>query len=108
MNQESLGRRLRQERKDKGMTAEEMASQCDTSASFISLVENGKKIPRLTTFIKMCNALGVSADHLLADSLDEPDHMKPNDLWIKMRELSPLQLEVVAAVIDTLEKQNMR
>ncbi|GAB3033128.1 hypothetical protein GCM10027052_07850 [Parafrigoribacterium mesophilum] len=62
----TLGRRIRQLRKDRGMTLDEVGAAIGRAASQVSVLENGKREPRLGDLRSVARALGVSLEHLLA------------------------------------------
>ncbi|HEX5672247.1 MAG TPA: helix-turn-helix transcriptional regulator, partial [Acidimicrobiia bacterium] len=62
----TFGHRVRHFRKRKGMTLDQLGSLVDRPAPFLSLVENGKREPRLSQITALANALGVTIDDLLA------------------------------------------
>ena len=70
MDCESVGKRIRKYRRARKLTQEQLAELCDLSSNFISIIECGKKRPSLDTFVKIANALEVSADMLLEDELE--------------------------------------
>ncbi len=47
-----------------------LAEAVDCAATFISYIENGQKRMSLNTLVSIANALHVSADELLMDSLE--------------------------------------
>jgi Predicted transcriptional regulator len=61
----TLGRRIRQLRIDRGMTLERLAAAVDRAPSQVSMIENGKREPRLTMLRTIALALGTSVDELL-------------------------------------------
>ncbi len=65
------------------------------------MVERGEKIPSLESFIGIVNALGVSADMILADVLDTGYEIKHSLLNDKLKSLSSTT-EKEYAVIDTM------
>lgn len=67
---EELGKRIRQYRLQRCWTQEEFASRVGISVSYVGMLERGEKQPKLEMFIQIANVLGVSADELLADSLN--------------------------------------
>ncbi len=69
MNYESLGKRIRKQRKEKNFTLEQLAEILDVSTTFIGQIERAKGIPSLETFVKIANALDVSTDSLLFEDL---------------------------------------
>lgn len=57
---ELKAKKLRELRKKKGLTIEELARSSQVSASLISQIERGRVDPTLGTFWKLCQSLGVS------------------------------------------------
>ena len=60
-----MGMRIRQVRKIKGWSQEELAKSCGISMSFLGHIERGTRIMSLDTFVSLCSALDVAADELL-------------------------------------------
>src|SRR4051794_33358062 len=61
----TLGRRLRHARRQRGLTLAELAGQVGAAASALSLIENGRREPRLTLLQSLADALGTPLDDLL-------------------------------------------
>lgn len=70
MGLESIGKNIRKYRLVKKLRQEDLAEKAELSTNYIGMVERGEKIPSLETFIGIVNALGVSADMILADVID--------------------------------------
>ena len=66
-----LGHRVRTLRRMKDLTQEELAEKLDISASFLGHIERGTRKASLDTVVKLSNALKVSPNFLLQDSLDD-------------------------------------
>ena len=66
----ALGQRIRHQRKLMNMTQEELASVSDVSTSYIGHIERGIKRCSLETLVCISNALDISPNSLLQDSLD--------------------------------------
>lgn len=64
---ELFGRRLRELRKERGLTQEALAEAADLSGNYISDLELGRKVPSLTILVRLAQALGVGGPELLAD-----------------------------------------
>lgn len=60
-----IGMRIRQVRKAKGWSQDELAQKCGISMSFLGHIERGTRIMSLETFAAVCEALGIGADELL-------------------------------------------
>jgi len=68
----TIGRRIRQLRTAQGMTLDALAAAVDRAPSQLSMIENGKREPRLTLLRAIAKALGTTVDALLeAEPLDE-------------------------------------
>ena len=70
MNYVELGRRVRQQRALCKMTQEELAEKSGISCSFVGHIERGEKKFSIGTLVALCNAMGVSPNYLLQDSLN--------------------------------------
>lgn len=80
MNYKDLGLRIRNARRQQHMTQEALAEKVGISASFLGHIERGSRVASLETLVALCNALSVSADHLLAASLDTYAYAMPTGL----------------------------
>lgn len=61
----TIGRRIRQLRTDRGLTLDELATIVECAPSQMSMIENGRREPKLSFLSKVASALGVSVDALL-------------------------------------------
>ena len=64
----SLGAALRDRRKTRGLTLQQLADLCGLSQPFLSQLENGKAMPSLLALHQVAAALGTSAQELLQPS----------------------------------------
>lgn len=76
----ALGHRICYFRVKKHLTQERLAERAGVSASFMGHIERGSRIASLETLVKLCDALSVTPNDLLADDLGPagenlPDHM---------------------------------
>ena len=71
MDAKAFGERLKAVREAKGMTQEQLSALVDIGPNHLSALERGVKLPRLETFVAIANALGVSADMLLFEAVEE-------------------------------------
>ncbi len=60
-----IGMRIRQVRKAKGWSQDELAKKCGISMSFLGHIERGTRIMSMETFASICGALDAGADELL-------------------------------------------
>lgn len=74
--------------------------------NYIGMIERGEKIPSLETFINILNSLGVSADMVLSDVLDNGYKVKDSLLNEKLEKLVPEDRNRIYEVIDTMMKHS--
>ncbi len=67
--------RIKQLRKEKGLSQTEMGNRLGLSQKQISHLEVGRNEPDLKTICKYCEYFNVSADFLLG-LIEEPHHLK--------------------------------
>ena len=74
MDLSEIGLRIKAARENAHITQDQFAASIGCTIQHISVIERGVKAPRLDTFVRMANILGVSADVLLQDVLEcSPD-----------------------------------
>jgi transcriptional regulator with XRE-family HTH domain len=84
----TLGRRLRHLRRHRGMTLAELATAVAVSPSTLSLVENGRREPRLTLVQSLARELEVTVPALLA--ADPPSRRAAAEIALEQAQRSPL------------------
>ena len=99
MEGKGLGKRINMVRKDRGFTADKLSELCNINATYLRQIEGGTKVPSLPVFINICNALKISPDYLLRDSLSDNDVSKIKELTELWEHTSPSQQEIVAIMI---------
>ncbi|NHQ74969.1 helix-turn-helix transcriptional regulator [Roseovarius gahaiensis] len=67
---EDAGRRIREMRAGQGLSLEQLARLTGISAPALSLIETGKRDPRLTTLARIADALRVPLAVLIADEVN--------------------------------------
>lgn len=100
MDYSALGQRIRQQRKLMDMTQEDLAAAADVSTSYIGHIERGIKHCSLDTLICLCDALKITPNTLLQDSLKNA----PVDLGA---DLSPKARNIVSSLLNALRENEM-
>jgi transcriptional regulator with XRE-family HTH domain len=62
-----LGDRIREQRRSKGMTQENLAQSLDLSVAYVSLIERGGRNPPYTTVLAIARALGITPQRIVTD-----------------------------------------
>lgn len=68
-----IGDRIRQRRKQLGLTQEDLSNRADVTTQTISNAELGLKGMRPDTIIRICAALEISTDYLLLGKINDTD-----------------------------------
>ena len=102
MNEKGLGKRINMARKDRGYTADKLSELCSINATYLRQIEGGTKVPSLPVFINICNALKISPDYLLQDSLTNNEVSKIRELTGLWESTSPSQQEIAAIMIQAV------
>ena len=103
---ETIGKNIRKYRLMKKLRQEDLAEKADLSINYVGAIERGEKIPSLETLLVIINALGVSADMILADVIDTGYLVKDSLLAEKLEKLSAEDRSKIYDVIDTMLKHS--
>lgn len=86
MQEVNIAGPIRQLRKNRGMTLQEVADKAGLSVSYISSVERGKTSPTIANLIKICDALHMAVADLIANPEQEMVLAKKGDRQIIRKE----------------------
>ena len=106
MRLESVGKNIRKYRLMRKLRQEDLAEKADLSINYVGAIERGEKTPSLESLISIINALGVSADMILVDVLDNGYLVKDSLLAQKLDKLSAEDRSQIYDVIDTMIKHS--
>lgn len=99
----SFGRRVREQRKQKGWTIEKLAACVGVSTNYMGDLERGVKKPSLDTFIRIVEALDVSADALIRDSVAPASHVADHEIEKMVEHLTPEQKKVAVDILSAYQ-----
>lgn len=105
-NIKTIGQNIKKYRVAKKMRQEGLAELCGLSSNYIGMLERGEKMPSIEAFIRILNALEVSADLVLVDVLDVGYTVKQSVLEEKLEQLPPNEKEKIFDVIDVMIKHS--
>lgn len=100
MDKSALGKELRDARQKKGFTQHELAEIADIGNIYLSEIERGLKMPSLNIFIKLIEALDISADYILRDELSSGKEYIYDEITQKLKNLTPKQRKTAADILD--------
>ena len=101
MEKLTMGDRIKETRKKRGLTQEQLAERLGVSVEFVGQIERGLKMPSMQVFVKLVEVLNVSADYLLRDSISTGQLFGDNALGSKIEQLSRKERIALEAIIDT-------
>jgi len=83
-----LATRLNELRRARGLTLEQLASLSGLTKSYLSKIENGKKVPPLGSLSRICHALGTDLA-VLFQGRDGPEAEEPDVCVVRAAERLP-------------------
>lgn len=101
MDKLTMGDRIRETRKKRGLTQDRLAEKLDISVEYVSQIERGIKTPSMQNFIKLVEVLDVSADYLLRDTVSTRSLYGDKQIASRFERLTPKQRVALEALIDT-------
>lgn len=104
MEKLALGKRIRESRLKKGYTQQLLAEQAQIGEVYLGEIERGMKMPSLNSFIKLIEALGISADYVLRDELSSGGEYIYDEITEKLRNLTPNQRKTASDILDAYLK----
>ena len=100
MEKGALGKRIREARIKKGYTQQALATEAGVGLMYLGEIERGIKMPSLSIFIKIVEALDISADYILRDELTSGEEYIFDELTSKLVPLSPKQRKAAVEILD--------
>lgn len=108
MNQEKLGKFIKECRKKKNLTQEDLASTLNVTDKAVSKWENGRCLPDVSLFTKLCKELDITVNELLSgEKLDKNNYQEKTDevainLLDKMKKNKRIYIKIIIIVIILL------
>lgn len=100
MERAALGKRIRESRIKKGYTQKNLADRAKIGVVYLSEIERGIKMPSLSIFIKIIDALEVSADYVLRDELPTGKEYICTEITKKLLVLTPGQRKIALDILN--------
>jgi transcriptional regulator with XRE-family HTH domain len=77
-----------------------LANEAGIGLMYLGEIERGIKMPSLSIFIKIVEALDISADYILRDELTSGEEFIFDELTSKLVPLSPKQRKAAVEILD--------
>lgn len=104
VNYNQLGQRIKHYRQKVHKTQEQLAAQMDVATSTVAHAENGTSKPSLPLLIKTANALGVTLDQLVCDSLPVAESYLEKDIADLLADCTMKEKKIIKDIIVTTKK----
>ena len=99
----ALGKRISNARKQTGITQEALGEQLNMTRKHISVIEAAINRPILDTLVDIANALNVSADDLLVDSLTHSASTADSEIHRLLLDCNTLEQEILTRMVKELK-----
>lgn len=100
MERVALGKRIRESRIKKGYTQQGLAERAEIGTVYLSEIERGIKMPSLETFIRIIEALEISADYVLRDELSSGKEYTCMEITEKLLAITPAQRKTATDILN--------
>lgn len=100
MEKAALGCMIKKVRQRRGYTQEAVAEKADIGLMYYGEIERGVKMPSMNIFIKIIEALEVSADYILQNELSTGREYVFDEMTKKLENLTPQQRKTASDILD--------
>lgn len=97
-----IGIRIKSARESKKLTQEELAELTGLTNNYISNIERTRSKPSIETLIKICNALEVTPDYLLLDSVYASKEYIMDEIAVKLKKCTKNNIQLISGIITLL------
>lgn len=104
LDYQAIGTRIRRLRKAQGLTQQTLAEMSNQEPSNISHIERGVTKLSLPTLVNIANALGVTADDLLCDSLIESKASFERETTEILSDCTHQELKIITGTMRALKE----
>lgn len=101
---ELLGARIKELRKQKGLTQEQLAEHVDLAARYISLIEVGRSSPSLETIDSIAATLGVELKELFDFMHLDPGSVAPDRMMKKLDTIEARDRQILCRLMEWMGK----
>ena len=99
-----IGKRIQKIRRAKGFTQQQFAEMIGLSTNYLSDIERGKSKMMLSTFVRITEALQVSADVLLRPDVPEVNGIYRNEFSDILVDCTPSEIDSILRIVKELKE----
>lgn len=104
MENNALGKRIREARLKRKMTQDQLSEKADISLYYLGEVERGAKTPSLKVLVAIADTLAVSIDSLLRDTVSTGNVYVNNEVTRMLDTLTPKQRACAVEILEAYIK----
>ena len=101
---QKIGARIREIRVKKHMSQASLAEKANIHITHVSAIENGKSTLLLPTFIRIAEALQVSADALLRPDIPEVNNLYKSEFAEVLEDCTPAEIDSILNIVKEIKK----
>ncbi len=99
-----LGKKIREERIEKGYTQEELGEKIDSTGAYIGQIERGERSASMTKIILIAEALDVGLDYLIGNFRFEQESDIDVKIVEELKDATNKQKEMMIDIIKIIKK----
>ena len=99
-----LGKKIKEERMEKGYTQEELGEKIDSTGAYIGQIERGERSASLSKIILIAQALNVSLDYLIGNLRFEQASYIDEKISHELQDATNKQKEMMIDIIKVIKK----
>ena len=103
-----IGSRIKAARESKKLTQEELAELTGLTNNYISNIERTRSKPSIETLVKICNALEVTPDYILLDSVYASKEYIMDEIAVKLKKCTKNNIQLVSGIITLLLEEQVK
>ena len=103
LDKEIIGKKIRQIRREKGLSQEELSEKIDISPRHMCTIENGNSFPSIETFIKIAKILDININEFFNLTPSNNDNLR-NEIYNLIQTSSVKELYLIKDIIIAIQK----
>lgn len=100
---EIFGKRVRNIRKQRGLSQEKLSELCDLHPTYIGQIERGEKNASLETIMSICKGLDVAPSLLFENISAVGERTIPEEIYETVIELSESEQKVIYDIVSSVK-----
>ena len=101
-----IGNRIKETRRNKSYTQENLAEYLDVSITYVSRIERGNATINLNMLSKICDYLKIAPSYLLTGCASSSEDYLRNEITDMLKDCSPEKVRLIAKVIKPIIEYN--